>query len=116
MKKQGSTSVFGLYLFKWLLACVCIGIAAGTASAIFLASLDWVTVYRERHIQIIAFLPVAGLLIGLLYHYRGSAVERGNQLLLEEIHTLQKTLPFFMAPFIYIGNIINHLFGGSAGR
>lgn len=103
-------------LIKWLLASCCIGIAAGTASAVFLASLDWVTTYREQHFQIIVFLPLTGLLIGLLYHYKGSAIEKGNHLLLEEIHEPQKTLPFLMTPFIYISTVLTHLFGGSAGR
>lgn len=104
------------YFLKWLLACTCIGIATGTASAVFLASLDLVTSFRESHILILAFLPLAGFLIGLLYHYRGSVVERGNHLLLEEIHEPQKSLPFYMAPFIYISTVVTHLFGGSAGR
>jgi H+/Cl- antiporter ClcA len=98
------------------LACICIGLAAGFAAAIFLASLDWVTQFRESHVFIIAFLPLAGLLIGMLYYYYGNNVVRGNHLLFEEIHYPQKTLPSIMAPFIYISTIITHLFGGSAGR
>lgn len=113
---QGSVPGLGPYLLKWLLACICIGISAGTASAIFLASLDLVTTFREHHLQLIAFLPIAGLLIGMLYHYQGGAVEKGNHLLLEEIHEPQKTVPFYMAPFIYISTVVTHLFGGSAGR
>ncbi len=105
-----------LYLCKWALLCICIGIVAGVAAAIFLASLDLVTGYRESHMYVIGFLPVAGLLIGLLYHYKGSSVIKGNHLLLEEIHTPQKTLPFIMAPLIYISTVVTHLFGGSAGR
>ena len=115
MKKQTANQQFS-YLIKWLLICICIGVAAGTASAIFLISLDWVTRYREHHQWIMVFLPAAGLLIGLLYHYRGSALEKGNHLLLEEIHEPHKTLPFIMAPFIYLSTVVTHLFGGSVGR
>lgn len=113
LKKQ-NTSFF--YLIGWLLACICLGLAAGMASAIFLASLDFVTNFRETHLYIIAFLPLAGLLIGLVYHYYGTAVVKGNHLLLEEIHYPKKTLPFIMTPFIYLSTVITHLFGGSAGR
>ena len=105
-----------LYILRWLLACICLGLAAGLAAAIFLASLDIVTNFRETHVYIIAFLPLAGLLIGLMYHYYGSSVVRGNHLLLEEIHYPNKTLPFIMTPFIYMSTVITHLFGGSAGR
>lgn len=105
-----------IYLCKWAALCACIGIVAGVAAAAFLASLDWVTSYRESHVFIIAFLPLAGLLIGMAYHYWGNSVVKGNHLLLEEIHTPQKTLPFIMAPLIFISTVITHLFGGSAGR
>jgi H+/Cl- antiporter ClcA len=113
--KKNSKAVF-IYVCKWAVLCACIGMVAGIAAAIFLASLDWATNYREAHVFIIAFLPLAGLLIGIVYHYWGNSVAKGNQLLLEEIHTPQKTLPFIMAPLIYISTVITHLFGGSAGR
>lgn len=105
-----------LYFFNWLFVCICIGLAAGIAAAVFLASLDMVTNYREANKYIIVFLPLAGLGIGIVYHYWGNHVVKGNHLLLEEIHYPQKTLPFIMAPFIYITTVITHLFGGSAGR
>jgi H+/Cl- antiporter ClcA len=63
-----------------------------------------------------AFLPVAGLLIGLLYHHLGKEVEGGNNLLLSEVQSPQKTIPLKMAPLVLISTLITHLFGGSAGR
>ena len=59
------------YIIKWLFLSLIVGVLVGTASAGFLQSLNWVTNYRENHLWIIAFLPLAGLLIGLLYHYYG---------------------------------------------
>lgn len=93
-----------------------IGSFIGSASAGFLISLDWVTNFREDHIWMIAFLPVAGLLIGLLYHYYGRNVEAGNNLLIDNIHNPKEIIPLRMAPFVYLGTIVTHLFGGSAGR
>lgn len=93
-----------------------IGLLAGSASAGFLISLQWVTEFREHYIGLIALLPVAGLLIGLLYHYFGKEAEGGNNLLLETIHKPGKTIPFKMAPFVYLGTLATHFFGGSAGR
>lgn len=101
---------------KWLFLTLLIGISVGSASAFFLVSLDWATHYRERHLWIIAFLPVAGLLIGLAYHYWGKNVVKGNNLLIEELQTPRSLIPFVMAPLVYAGTIITHLFGGSAGR
>jgi H+/Cl- antiporter ClcA len=104
------------YLLKWLLFCTIIGICAGTASAGFLYSLDWATEYRENNQWIIWLLPIGGLAIGLLYHYFGKDVEAGNNLLIDTIHEPRQTIPFKMAPFVYLGTMVTHLLGGSAGR
>nr|WP_228438660.1 voltage-gated chloride channel family protein [Chryseobacterium pennae] len=104
------------YIFKWLLISIIIGAMAGSASAGFLQSLEWATNFRESHIWLIALLPVAGFLIGLLYYYFGKDVEAGNNLLIDNIHDPKEIIPFKMAPFVYLGTIVTHLFGGSAGR
>jgi len=105
-----------IYILKWFLISLLIGICVGSASAGFLQSLDWVTNYRESHLWLIALLPVGGLLIGLLYHYLGKDIEPGNNLLIDTIHNPKEIIPFRMAPFVYIGTMATHLFGGSAGR
>jgi H+/Cl- antiporter ClcA len=105
-----------LLTFKWILICVLIGVFSGSASAIFLVSLEWVTQFREHNIWTIWLLPMGGLTIGLLYHYYGKEVVKGNNLLLEEYEKPQKTIPLKMAPLVFIGTLITHLFGGSSGR
>jgi len=104
------------FVLKWLCISLVIGLLTGTASAGFLRSLQWVTDFRESHIWLVGLLPVAGFLIGLLYHYFGKEVEAGNNILIENIHQPEKTIPFKMAPLVYLGTIATHLFGGSAGR
>ncbi|WP_106916330.1 voltage-gated chloride channel family protein [Chryseobacterium aurantiacum] len=104
------------YILKWLFISSIIGILVGTASAGFLQSLEWATNFRENHLWLIALLPVAGFLIGLLYYYFGKDVEAGNNLLIDNIHDPKEIIPFKMAPFVYLGTIATHLFGGSAGR
>ncbi len=104
------------YFLKWLFLSAVIGVLAGSASAFFLIFLDWVTEWREHHLWIIAFLPLAGLIIGLAYHYWGKEVVNGNNLLLEEFHSPKKLIPLIMAPLVLFGTLITHLFGGSAGR
>lgn len=105
-----------VYLCKWILLCSIIGIVVGSASAGFLISLEWITQYREANMWLIALLPLAGLGIGLLYHYYGNGVESGNNLLIDSIHHPAHNIPFRMAPFVYLGTMVTHLFGGSAGR
>jgi H+/Cl- antiporter ClcA len=104
------------YIAKWLIIGSAIGILAGTSSALLLTALEWATAWRESHLWVIWLLPIGGLLSGLIYHYWGSSVEAGNNLLLEEIHNPQTTIPLRMAPLVLVGTTISHLFGGSAGR
>ena len=105
-----------LFLLKWIFISLLIGALTGTTSAVFLWSLKWATDYREANQWIIGLLPVAGLVIGLSYHYYGESVVKGNNLLLEEYHTPKKVIPFKMAPLVFLGTVLTHLFGGSAGR
>ena len=94
----------------------CVGVLSGSASAIFLLSLDWVSGIRDAHLWLLAALPLAGLTIGYCYHRYGSGVEKGNNLILSGIYTPQPILPLRMAPLVLFGTLITHLFGGSAGR
>ncbi|WP_335965947.1 voltage-gated chloride channel family protein [Galbibacter sp. PAP.153] len=105
-----------IYLLKWIVICLLLGIVAGSISAFFLISLNWATGWRESHIWIIGLLPVGGLIIGLSYHLYGNSVVKGNNLLLEEFHSPKKIIPFRMAPLVLFGTVVTHLFGGSAGR
>ncbi len=105
-----------IYISKWILICLILGILVGGVSAFFLISLDWATNWREANLWVIALLPLGGLIIGLSYHLYGSSVVKGNNLLLEELHSPEKIIPFRMAPLVLFGTILTHLFGGSAGR
>lgn len=101
---------------KWIIICIVIGVFSGCASAFFLVSLNWVTQVREHNNWIIWLLPIGGLAIGLLYHYYGKEVTKGNNLLLEEYENPKNTIPIKMAPMVFLATLITHLFGGSAGR
>lgn len=92
------------------------GLLIGTTIAFFLITLEWVTQFRTNHTFILFGLPVAGLVIGWMYHKFGNQAVRGNNLLLESYETETEKIPFRMAPLVYLGTIFTHLFGGSAGR
>ena len=100
----------------WVAIGACTGLLSGSASAIFLLSLDWVGQVRDAHLWLLAGLPFAGFGIGYGYHRYGSDVEKGNNLILEGLYSPQPVLPLRMAPFVLFGTLITHLFGGSAGR
>lgn len=93
-----------------------VGLAAGTLSAFFLTALNIVTSFRDQHTWMLYLLPVAGLAVGLLYHHKGTGVERGNNLVFDTVHNPNDIIPFKMVPLVLTGTIITHMFGGSAGR
>lgn len=105
-----------LAALKWLAILAPLAVAVGSASAFFLWALDAVTLVRFAHPRLLFLLPVAGLGVGLLYHFYGRSANGGNNLLIDEIHQPGAGVPRRMAPLILLGTLVTHLFGGSAGR
>jgi len=101
---------------KWLALAVAVGGLAGSASALFLFALDLATASRLAHRWLVAFLPLAGFVVGWLYLRFGRAVEAGNNLLIDQIHDPKQIIPLRMAPLVLGGTVISHLFGASVGR
>jgi H+/Cl- antiporter ClcA len=106
---------------KWLAIYLLIGGIVGTSTAFFLQTLDYVTLFREKYIWVVYFLPIAGLIIGLVYYYYGESANKGNNLLIETHHSLEngetpKPIPFKMAPMVFLSTLLTHIVGGSAGR
>jgi H+/Cl- antiporter ClcA len=88
----------------------------GSLCALFLWSLDWATRTRFAHPALLFALPLAGLVMGLAYRWKGGPVEGGNNLIVEQIHEPGGGVPLRMAPFVLVATVVTHLFGGSAGR
>lgn len=104
------------YFLQWLLRIAPVAIIIGSACALFLWSLDTVTTIRLQNDWLLFLLPLAGVLVAFVYQKLGRSVQGGNNLIVEEIHEPSAGVPIRMAPLVYIGTIITHLFGGSAGR
>jgi len=105
-----------LWLIRWVLLGVAVGAVGGLTSALLLATLSWTTSTRNDHEWLLWFLPVAGLVIGCLYHYTGGHSAEGNNLVIDEIHEPNAGVPKRMAPLVYLSTNVTQLFGGSAGR
>ena len=104
------------FMLRWLILASLVGVLAGSTSALFLWSLDAVTAYREAHRGVTWGLPVAGFAMAWFYLQFGQSVEAGNNLLIDEIHDPQSTVPLRMAPLIFLSTVVSHLFGASVGR
>ncbi|WP_139923189.1 chloride channel protein [Hymenobacter sp. DG01] len=111
-----STPATLLFVLRWVLLSGLVGVAAGSASALFLVALERVTAWRELHPWVLVLLPAAGFLIGLAYHHAGTLVGRGNNLILDEIQSPTTPVPLRLVPLVLGGTLLTHLFGGSAGR
>jgi H+/Cl- antiporter ClcA len=104
------------FMLKWLLIAGTVGILSGSASALFLTSLNLVTETRIQHPWLLWLLPAGGALVSLLYLKIGKDSGRGNNLIIEQIHSGNGAVPLRMAPLVFFGTLTTHLFGGSAGR
>jgi len=103
-------------LLQWTLLVLPIGVLAGSASALFLWSLDRVTELRWAHGWLLYLLPVVGAAVGWVYHRYGKNSGAGNNLVIEQIHAPGGGVPRRMAPLVLFGTLLTHLCGGSAGR
>ncbi len=103
-------------LLRWTLLIVPIAIAIGSIIAFFLWLLNEAIHFRFDHPWLLYLLPFAGLMIHFIYHKYGRTAEKGNNLILEQIHVHQAGIPKRMAPIILFTTVVTHLFGGSAGR
>ena len=105
-----------LHLLKWIVLGAVVGVLAGMSSAAFLATLEWATRTFVAHTWLLLILPLAGFAVGLAYRYGGGKSGQGNNLIIDEIHEPTSWIPRQMAPLVYGGTVLTHLFGGSAGR
>lgn len=94
-----------------------VGIVVGAAGAAFGSVLLLCTAARESYFfWLVPFLPLAGVLICVLYDRFGKSAGKGMKLVFQVGFGEEGGLPFRMAPLSMIGTWITHLFGGSAGR
>lgn len=93
-----------------------VSLVIGSMVALFLWLLTLSIHYRFAHKWLLYLLPLAGVLIHFIYKAIGSSSEKGNNLIIDEIHQPGGGVPKQMMPIILVTTIITHLFGGSAGR
>ena len=105
-----------IHLARWVALAVLVGIISGVLSAAFIESLNWATNTRTSNDWIVFTLPLAGLLVGASYHYLGRGLERGSNLLVDQIHSHSEWIPFRLTPLIFAASVVSHLAGGSTGR
>lgn len=103
-----------LYLIRWTLIAVSVGTLIGAIGAGFFHALSYVTEWRNTYDFLLYLLPVAGLLIALMYRYAPQS-QKGTNLVIASIRQ-EGPIPPTMAPLIFVSTLLTHLCGGSAGR
>ena len=103
-------------LLRWSVLVVPVAVLIGSIVAFFLWFLNWAVHYRFAHPWLLFLLPFAGVLIHFLYQLFGKSSEKGNNLVMDEIHEPGGGVPWQMAPLVLFTTVLTHLFGGSAGR
>lgn len=104
------------FLLRWGIIAVFVGGLSGSASAVFLLLLKWAKTTREANHWLLFLLPLGGFLVALSYSIWGKSVNKGNNLIIEEVQKPSVIISLLMAPLVLVGTIITHVFGGSAGR
>lgn len=103
-------------LAQWIILGGLVGVLCGSASALFLWLLEHATNIRAEHEAWVYALPLAGLVIGVVYERLGKPIKAGNNLVIDTINDHGPEIPLRMAPMVLVGTVLTHLFGGSAGR
>jgi H+/Cl- antiporter ClcA len=104
------------YVLRWVVIAAPVAGLIGSACALFLTALDRATRLRWEHPWLLFLLPAAGVAIVLAYRWFGRDADRGNNLIMDEIHSPGAGVPARLAPLILVATVVTHLFGGSAGR
>ena len=95
---------------KWFLLSFLSGCIVGIVIALFLKSLQLATNFRKSYPFIIFLLPIGGALVSYLYLKYGKDSSKGNNLIIERINKGEADIPFRMAPLVFFGTFITHLF------
>ena len=103
-----------LALFRWTLLAVCTGVLCGGIGTLFHLAVEWVTEQRAEQVWLLWLLPVAGIAITALYKATG-CVGKGTNDVLRAVQDGSSVTPW-LVPAIFLGTVLTHLCGGSAGR
>ncbi len=108
------TALYARALGKWLLLATAAGVSCGLVGTLFHTAVECVTELRGEFPWLLYFLPLAGLLIVGLYKLLGTEGQGTNDIF-NEVHT-GGGISILLVPAIFLGTVLTHLCGGSAGR
>ncbi|MCH5341657.1 MAG: chloride channel protein [Acetatifactor sp.] len=102
-------------LGQWLLLSGLTGIACGLAGAAFTWCVTHATNMRIAHSWLLFCMPLAGLIIVASYRAAGMGNDSGTNQIIASVRGGERPRTL-LAPLIFLGTVLTHLTGGSAGR
>lgn len=99
---------------KWTLVAGVVGTVSGLVGSAFHIGVEIATEFRGEHPWMLYLLPVAGLLIVVIYKL-ARAEKLGTNNIIEEVQ-LGRGVSLTLLPAIFAATVLTHLCGGSAGR
>ena len=109
-----SAGRYSRHIFRWVLLALLVGTLSGLLGALFYHGIAAVTALREGYPGILFTLPALGMFIVFLYRLLGQEGS-GTDTVIDAAEA-GAHLTGFLLPSIFIGTILTHLGGGSAGR
>ena len=105
---------FGSF-FKWTAIGVIIGVIVGLIGSAFGFLLSECALMRERHSWVIALLPICGVGVVGVYKLLRIHSDKGTNMVLMAVRD-GENMTWRNTVSIFIGSVLTHLGGGSAGR
>ena len=116
LQNSNISTILGISFLKWVFIGSIVGTLTGIAATLFLKSLELATDLRINNPWLLFLLPIGGAFVSFLYSKYGKNSSKGNNLIIDKINESGDNIPLRMAPLVFLGTFITHLFGGSAGR
>lgn len=101
---------------SWFGLGALVGSMAGAMAAGFLYTLAAATEARTMHSSLIWLLPLAGWAWGVAVERTGPSVSGGTNLVVDRLGSDGPPIDWRLGPAAWLGTLVTHLFGGSAGR
>ena len=102
-------------LGRWLGLAGLAGAACGLAGAAFTWCVAQAAALRAAHPWLLFLMPLAGLAIVWSYRTAGMENDSGTNQIIASVRGGERP-PVRLAPLIFLGSVLTHLTGGSAGR
>lgn len=115
MKLLKSTLNYSKTFTLWVLVSIVVGAVCGVVGTAFSLTLEAVTHLRLAHDHLVWCMPLAGLIITLIYRALKLPADIGTDEIIRTVRT-QEHVSIRLAPAIFVSTALTHLTGGSAGR